>query len=66
VYFAPIIIADRRGHHNTRAIFVLNLFAGWTVIAWVIRPGVGVHEGGPNMTGSNLLCRGDDDRRPVL
>jgi hypothetical protein len=27
-YFAPIIIADRRGHHNTRAIFVLNLFAG--------------------------------------
>jgi hypothetical protein len=36
VYFAPIIIADRRSHHNTRVIFVLNLFAGWTVIAWVV------------------------------
>jgi hypothetical protein len=36
VYFAPAIIADHRGHQNTRAIFVLNLFAGWTVIAWVV------------------------------
>ena len=36
VYFAPAIIADRRGHHNHQAIFALNLFAGWTVIAWVV------------------------------
>jgi hypothetical protein len=36
VYFAPAIVAGRRGHHNTWAIFLVNLFASWTVIAWVV------------------------------
>ncbi len=36
LYFAPSIVADRRGKRNVGAIFVLNLFLGWTFIGWVI------------------------------
>jgi len=36
LYFIPTIVAHRRGHRQKTAIFVLNLFAGWTVIAWVV------------------------------
>jgi hypothetical protein len=35
IYFLPTLVASSRGHKNANAIFVLNLFAGWTVIAWV-------------------------------
>ena len=35
LYFLPAGIAFRRGHHNRNAIFVLNLFLGWTFIGWV-------------------------------
>ena len=35
LYFLPWIIAWRRNHHNTLAIFVLNLLCGWTVVGWV-------------------------------
>jgi hypothetical protein len=35
LYFAPALAAARRGHHNTRAIFVLNLLLGWTLLGWV-------------------------------
>ncbi|MGI9229089.1 MAG: superinfection immunity protein [Gammaproteobacteria bacterium] len=35
-YFLPFIIAINRGHHNTAAIFVLNLFLGWTFLGWVV------------------------------
>jgi Superinfection immunity protein len=34
-YFFPSIIAWRRGHHNTLAIFLLNLLLGWTVLCWI-------------------------------
>lgn len=34
VYFIPTGIAAFRGHHNTMAIFVLNLLLGWTFIGW--------------------------------
>ena len=36
VYFLPTVVAGSRGHHNSGAIFVLNLFLGWTFIGWVI------------------------------
>jgi ABC-type branched-subunit amino acid transport system permease subunit len=36
IYFIPTIIAHRRGHRQRTAIFVLNIFAGWTIIAWVL------------------------------
>jgi len=36
LYFLPTIVAYRRGHHNTLAIFFLNLFLGWTFIGWVV------------------------------
>lgn len=34
-YFIPWVIAGIRGHHNTKAIFILNLFLGWTFLGWV-------------------------------
>ena len=36
LYFLPSIVALKHGTRNTRAIFVLNLFFGWTFIGWVI------------------------------
>jgi hypothetical protein len=33
-YFIPSIIAANRGHHNTMAIFAINLLAGWAVFGW--------------------------------
>jgi hypothetical protein len=35
-YFLPTIIAVARGHHNAAAIFLLNLFLGWSFLGWVI------------------------------
>jgi hypothetical protein len=34
-YFLPTLNAWERGHHNTRAIALLNRFLGWTLIGWV-------------------------------
>jgi len=34
-YFFPSIIAWRRGHHQTLAIFLLNLLLGWTLLGWI-------------------------------
>jgi len=36
IYFLPTIIASIRHKRNTGAIFVLNLFLGWTLIGWVV------------------------------
>jgi len=35
LYFLPSIIALARHKSQTLAIFLLNLFAGWTVIGWI-------------------------------
>jgi hypothetical protein len=35
VYFIPAIVAFERLHYNRGAIFVLNLFLGWTLLGWV-------------------------------
>ena len=35
-YFLPSIIALFRGKSNSTAIFMLNLFLGWTFIGWVV------------------------------
>ena len=35
-YFLPSIVAGFRGHHNTAAIFILNLLLGWSFIGWVV------------------------------
>lgn len=35
-YFMPTLIARDREHHNTGAIFVLNLVAGWMFIGWLV------------------------------
>lgn len=36
IYFLPYLIANSNGHQQETAIFILNLFAGWTIIAWII------------------------------
>jgi len=35
VYFVPFFVAVMRYHKYKTAIFVLNLFAGWTFLGWV-------------------------------
>ena len=35
VYFLPSLIALRRDKQNKLAIFLLNLFLGWTFVGWV-------------------------------
>lgn len=35
-YFLPTTIAIIRRRTNTTAIFVLDLFLGWTLIGWVV------------------------------
>jgi Superinfection immunity protein len=36
IYFLPTIIALVRGHLSGLAIFLLNLFLGWTLLGWII------------------------------
>ncbi len=35
-YLLPTVIAAIRFRNNTLAIFALNLFAGWTLVGWVV------------------------------
>jgi hypothetical protein len=35
IYFIPTIIANNRNHKQFTAIFILNLFAGWTGLGWL-------------------------------
>ena len=34
IYFFPTIIAKVRTNNNTLAIFLVNLFLGWTIAGW--------------------------------
>lgn len=36
IYFLPTLIAGSRYHHQKLAIFMLNLFLGWTALGWII------------------------------
>jgi hypothetical protein len=36
LYFVPSLLAGARDHHNSSAIFALNLFLGWTLLGWVV------------------------------
>jgi len=36
IYFTPSLVASSRKHHNRVAIYVVNLFLGWTFIGWVV------------------------------
>jgi hypothetical protein len=35
LYLLPWAIAKLRSHHNSGAIFALNLLLGWTLLGWV-------------------------------
>lgn len=35
LYFLPSVIALKRRHANSKAIFALNLLGGWTVVGWI-------------------------------
>src|ERR1700674_3627300 len=36
LYFLPTVVALIRGHLSALAVFLLNLFLGWTLIGWII------------------------------
>lgn len=36
MYLIPTFIAAGRKHSNSTAIFIVNLFFGWTFIGWII------------------------------
>ena len=36
LHFLPGIIASRRNHRNALAIWLVNIFFGWTLIGWVV------------------------------
>lgn len=36
MYFLPSIIALLRSKRDTLAIFLLNLFLGWSVVGWIV------------------------------
>ena len=36
IYFIPTIVAFSRNKNNRTAIFVLNLFLGWTLVGWIV------------------------------
>lgn len=36
VYLLPTIVAHQRNHASLAAIFVVNLFLGWTLLGWVV------------------------------
>ena len=40
-YFIPTIIASKRDTINVNAVFVINLFLGWTFIGWVVALAMG-------------------------
>lgn len=35
VYIVPSLVAEKRRHRNFKAILVLNIFLGWTLLGWV-------------------------------
>ena len=35
-YMLPWLVAWNRGHHQTLAIFALNLLLGWMVLGWIV------------------------------
>lgn len=35
LYLLPAIIATNKDHKQSTAIWVLTIFAGWTVIGWI-------------------------------
>jgi hypothetical protein len=36
VYFIPFLAALGNAHRQVAAIFILNLFLGWTLLGWVV------------------------------
>ena len=36
IYFLPAIVAFKRSHRSTLAIFVLTFFLGWSGLCWII------------------------------
>ena len=36
LYFLPTVVAAVRRAHNVTLIFLVNLFAGWTIVGWIV------------------------------
>ena len=35
-YFLPYLISNNKKYQSEKSMFLLNLFLGWTIIAWII------------------------------
>lgn len=35
IYLIPALLATAKKHKNATAIWILNIFSGWTFIGWV-------------------------------
>jgi Superinfection immunity protein len=68
-YWIPWVVSRMRHHHDSGAIFVVNLFFGWTGIGWIIALVWAMTGNVPrpmnvNVTVSDQRRRGWDDDRP--
>ena len=36
LYFLPTFVAAKRETENAGAVFVINLFLGWTFLGWIV------------------------------
>ena len=36
LYFLPYLISNNKKYQSEKSMFLLNLFLGWTIIAWII------------------------------
>jgi hypothetical protein len=43
-YWLPVVIASRRHVRDLGTVIVVNLFAGWTLIGWVIALALAVRD----------------------
>lgn len=45
IYFLPTVIAYFRGYKKLRALFTINLIAGWTIFVWFVLLSLVVNHG---------------------
>ncbi len=51
ILFLPTGVAKIRNHPNTAAIFLVNLFLGWTFLGWVVAMIWACNTPAPELTG---------------
>jgi hypothetical protein len=55
VYFAPSIVADRRGRRNVLLLALMNALLGWTIVGWLAALYWAFHRGWPRFIGHSIV-----------